>query len=433
MKTSTLAIRITLAVIFLAMLAYAAFHAYRFFTDPYTTSVAYAFTSERSASVSGYVVRQEEVLPGGGELVYSSRSEGEQVARGGTVALVYQSAQALEDAAALRSLEDQLQQLRSAQALTGGTQASVRLDDEVREALLDFRSALAGENLSAAGTSGETLRSAVLKRSYAYSGAGDLESSAAALQEQISSLSAMADPGTQHITAPRAGLFSSLVDGYEGTLNLENILTMTPEDYKAIAPQPDVSGVGKMVYGTKWAFVTLMRSEDVGKLAEGDAVSLRFQKGLDRDLTMEVASIGVEENGERVVVFTSERYLSLTTLLRRQNAQIIFESYAGIRVPRSSVRVDQAPVVDEEGQPLLDSDGNQRTEAVTCVYCMWGQFARRKPVRVLWQEEEYILVEPDEEALAAVTAENARESRRLRSGDPVITSAAEIYDGMVIR
>ena len=45
---------------------------------------------------SGYVVRDEEVLPGGGDLVYSSRREGERVSAGGTVAQIYQSAQALQ-------------------------------------------------------------------------------------------------------------------------------------------------------------------------------------------------------------------------------------------------------------------------------------------------------------------------------------------------
>jgi len=89
--------------------------------------------------------------------------------------------------------------------------------------------------------------------------------------------------------------------------------------------------------------------------------------------------------------------------------------------------------VDESGQPVLDGQGNPKTQSVTGVYCLWGDTARLKPVKVLWQEEEYILAAPDEEALAAFTTEQARESRRLRAGDQVITAAAELYDGKVIR
>ena len=179
--------------------------------------------------------------------------------------------------------------------------------------------------------------------------------------------------------------------------------------------------------------MTMMREEDVGRMQPGDTLTLRFQKGLDRDMAMEVAYVSAEEDGRRVVVLASERYLQLTTLLRLQNAQIIFESYDGIRVPRSAVRVNAQPLTDEDGKPLLDSSGNPITQNLTCVYCLWGEKARSKPVKVLWQEDEYILVAPDEEALGKYTSEQTKESRRLRAGDEVITAAADLYDGKVIR
>lgn len=433
MKSSSLATKLIIAALFLAILAYAGFYTVQFFTDPYRTTVAYAFTSEHALTVSGYVVRTEEVLPGGGELVYSARNEGERVSAGGAVALIYQSAQSLDDANALRSLEEQLEQLQKARSLASGTQATARLDDEVRQDLMAFRESLTGANPAAAADPGEALRSSVLQRSYAYSGTEELDASIASLQDRVSALSASADAGTTRITAPRAGLFSGLVDGYEAVLSLEAVENMTPSGYRAIQPQAGAAGVGKMVYGERWAFVCLMGREETGLLTVGDTITLRFQTGLSRDMKMRVHSMSVEEDGMRVVVFDTEHYLSLTTLLRRQNAQVILDSYTGIRVPRSAVRVEQVAVTDEDGEPVLDSSGEQRMEPVTCVYSMWGEFARRKPVKVLWQEEEYILVEADQEALAKISSENTRESRRLRVGDPVIIAAADIFDGMVVR
>jgi len=433
MKTSNLATRLMMAAIFLTVLVYFGFNLASYFMDPYTTTTAYAYTGERAVTVSGYVVREEEVLPGGGELVYSSRSEGERVSAKGTVALIYETPQALSDANTLRSLEGQLEQLLYARTLASGSQTTARLDDEITSSLIAYRRALASGSLTAAGDQGSGLRAAVLKRSYAYFGTGDLEASIASLQDQISALSASAGSGTTRVTAPRAGLFSGLVDGYETVLSRSNILQLTPSAYRAIAPVEGAGGVGKMVYGTGWSFLTMMRSEDISRMQEGDSVTLRFQKGLDRDMKMRVSYISVEDGGRRVVVFTSEQYLNLTTLLRLQNAQVIFESYDGIRVPRSSVRVDAQPLTDDDGAPLLDDNGNPRTQSVTCVYCLWGTTSRFKPVKVLWQEDEYILVVPDEEALSAFTSERTRESRRLRSGDQVITAAADLYDGKVIR
>ena len=422
-----------LAAIFLTVLVYFGVSTAAYFSDPYTTTVAYSFVGEDAVTVSGYVVRDEEVLPDGGTLVYSSRSEGERVGRGGTVALVYPNAQALSDANTLRDLTGQLEQLQYAGTLASGSRASARLDDEIAGALADFRGALAEGGITAAGESGRSLRSAVLKRSYAFSGSGDLEASIASLGERIAALSASAEADVVRVSAPSSGLFSGLVDGYESVLNRENILELDPAAYRAIAPSADASGVGRMIYGSGWSFVTLMRGEDVKRLQEGESVRFRFQTGLDRDLTVKVEHISNEDGGRRVVVFSSERYLSLTTLLRRQNAQIIFASHDGIRVPRSAVRVGSQELTDENGQPLLDSQGNPKTQSVTGVYCLWGDTARLKPVTVLWQEEEYILVSPDEEALAAFTSEKARESRRLRAGDQVITAAAEVYDGKVVQ
>ena len=433
MKTGTLATKLMLAAIFLTVLVYFGVNTAAYFTDPYTTTVAYAFVGEDAVTVSGYVVRDEEALSGGGELVYSSRSEGERVGRGGTVALIYPDAQALSDANTLRDLRSQLEQLQYARTLAAGSRASARLDDEIAGALAEFRGAMAGGGLTAAGESGKSLRSAVLRRGYAYSGPVDLESSIAALQERINALSASAETDVVRVSAPDSGLFSGLVDGYEAVLDPEKILEMEPADYRTIAPEKNSEGVGRMIYGSGWYFVTLMRSEDARRLQEGASVLLRFQTGLDRDMTVTVKRVSGEDGGRRVVVFSSEKYLHLTTLLRHQNAQIIFESHEGIRVPRSAVRVDSQTVTDENGQPVLDSQGNPRTQPVTGVYCLWGDTARLKPVTVLWQEDEYILVAPDEEALAAFTSERARESRRLRAGDQVITAAAEVYDGKVVQ
>lgn len=433
MKTGTLATKLMLAAIFLTVLVYFGVSTAAYFTDPYTTTVAYSFVGEDAVTVSGYVVRDEEVLSDGGELVYSSRSEGERVGRGGTVALIYPNAQALSNANTLRDLTGQLEQLQYAGSLASGSRASARLDDEIARALAEFRGALADGGLTAAGESGRSLRSAVLRRSYAFSGEGGLETSIASLQERIAALSASAEMDVVRVSAPSAGLFSGLVDGYETVLNRSNVLEMNPDDYRAIVPDGETSGVGRMVYGSGWSFVTLMRSEDARRLEEGGTVRLRFQSGLDRDLTVTVERISAEDGGRRVVVFSSEKYLNLMTLLRRQNAQIIFESHDGIRVPRSSVRVGSQELTDEDGQPLLDSQGNPKTQSVTCVYCLWGDTARLKPVTVLWQEDEYILVAPDETALTAYPVGRSREGRRLRAGDQVITAAAEVYDGKVVQ
>ena len=346
------------------------------------------------------------------------------MSRGGTVALIYPSQEALDNANTLRDLEEQLQQLLQARNLTGGTLATARLDEAVSASLVDFRSELAQGSLEGAASAGETLRSAVLQRSYAYTGTEALEASIASLQAQVSDLTAAGSGGATRITAPQGGIFSSLVDGYETVLTPDMLEDMTCQDYRDLPAATSGGGsVGKMIYGTEWYYVTLMRTDDMGSLKVGDSVTLRFQTGLDRDLTMTVERISDEDSGQRLVVFSSSRYLNLTTLLRHQNAQIIFDSYTGIRVPRSAVRILWEDVTDEDGEVVYRTDGTPEQEQVVGVYCLWGTTARFKPVEVVWQGEDYILVTP---------AEGTTGTRVLRDGDQVITAAEDLYDGKVI-
>ena len=241
-------------------------------------------------------------------------------------------------------------------------------------------------------------------------------------QGEIDALTATVSGSTKKVRAPKSGLFSSLVDGYESVLTPERLATMTPEEYRNLESE-DAAGACKLVYGTKWYFVTLMRASDAKNLTSGGRVLLRFQTGLDRDLTLSVERISEEDGGQCLVVLSSDEGLNLTTLLRHQNAQIIFKQYSGIRVPRSAVRIVWETVTDEDGTPMLNADGSEKQRQVYGVYCMWGSTARFKKVNILWQEDEYMIVE---------SAQADDPYRSLRAGDQVITAAEELYDGKVI-
>lgn len=422
MKKSNLSTKLLMAALVLIVLFYFGAGLISYFVDPFSTTVAYNYTSDHAVMVSGYVVREEEALSADGDLVYFSRSEGERVSKGGGVALMYSSEEALRSANRLRDLEDQLEQLLYVRDLASGIQSTISLDTEVNAALSEFHAVRSSGSLSAAADAAADLRAAVLRHSYAYTGTDELDRSIAALRGEIDSLRATVSGATTAVRSPGSGLFSSLVDGYESVLTPESLAEMTAEDYRGIAPTEE-RGIGKIVYGTRWYFVTLLRSEDAKELTKGGKVTLRFQTGLDRDLTLRVDRIGEEDGGQCLVVLSSEECLNLTTLLRRQNAQLIFASYSGIRVPRSAVRIIWEDMVDEEGKAVLNADGSVKQQQVYGVYCLWGSTARFKRVEILWQEDEYMIVRSTEEKNAL---------RCLRAGDQVITAAEDLYDGKVI-
>ena len=80
-----------MAALVLVVLFYFGAGLISYLVEPFSTTVAYEYTSDHSVIVSGYVVREEEALSADGDLAYFSRSEGERVSKGGNVALLYGS------------------------------------------------------------------------------------------------------------------------------------------------------------------------------------------------------------------------------------------------------------------------------------------------------------------------------------------------------
>ena len=63
MKNNSFATKAIMTAVTLVLLAYFGIQGYRYFTDPLSTTLAYTYQVEESVSLSGYVVRREQVLP----------------------------------------------------------------------------------------------------------------------------------------------------------------------------------------------------------------------------------------------------------------------------------------------------------------------------------------------------------------------------------
>ena len=414
MKNSSLGMKILMAAVTLGILVYFGFQAVRYFDDPLTTTLAYTYQVEEKTTLSGYVVREEQVLPDDDGLLRLQRSEGERISKGGLVATAYADQASLDRQNEIDDLEARIGQLEYAQEAALGADVSMKLDDQILRDLLAVRSALAADRLAEAGEQGRELRSLVLKRDYTDTDTEDLASQIEALEAQAKTLKSQAASSTRRITAPLSGLYSAVVDGYETVLTPEMLKDLTPSALKGIKPDGGVrSRVGKLILGDSWYYTAVMDAQEAEELEESGSLSLRFSKSADRDLTVTVDTIGPEENGKAAVTFRGTTYLQELTMLRQQSAEIIRRSASGIRVPTEALRAEQDAV---------DKEGNRTVTEGTGVYCVVGMEARFKPVKVLYYGDGFVLVRASSDA----------EKTRLRSGDEVIVTAKDLYDGKVV-
>jgi len=423
-KQRSLGGTLLMTALFLGVGAYFAIQAFHYLDDPLTITLAYSYEVENTVDLTGFVIRDEQVLPDdGGGLLRIQRAEGERVAAGGTVASVYTDQASLDRQAEIDSLESRIEQLRYAQDLALAADTTRKLDAQIEQNLLEYRRFLTADRLYDAESAALELRALVLKRDYSKDGNGDVAAQLQDLEAQLTNLRSQAEGSVRRITAPEAGLYSAEVDGFEAVLTPAMLGSLTPSSFSALTADASVtSRVGKLVRGDEWYYAAILPAGDAAALQErqtelrregGNTLLLRFSKGVDRDLPVTLEPLGAQENGRVVAVFRGTAYLQELTLLRQQRAQIISGGISGIRVPRECLRAERA---------YLDGEGKLVTEEATGIYCMVGREARFKPVEVAYSTDSFVLVRS--------AAEDG--AQRLRSGEKVVVSARGLYDGKVL-
>lgn len=400
-KTSPLMKILPIAVL-AAVLVYFAVQLYNYLSDPVNTTLVTEGQAEDTIALNGWLLRDEEVLPAQNGTLSRVRQEGERVGVGQVLARIYANDGALQTVSQIETLELQLQQLQFALTSYLNPDAALKLDTSITGDILTLRQALTGGDYTAAEGDIAPLKAAVLKRDHPYASQEEIQTEIKSVEGQIKSLEASLSGTT--VTARASGTYSAVCDGYETVLTKAFLEEVTPGKLARLQPVDEQSNMGKLIYGDTWYYVVTLPEEQASYLKSQGAVTLRFAKGFDQNIRMQVVSVSAPEDGQAAVTLSCRKYLAQTTLLRHQAADVILRTYEGLRVPSNALRVSE--------------------EGVTGVYCVDGSTAAFRPVTVLYQGQGYALVQP---------AEGVSDTRTLRVGDEVIATAGTLSDGKVIR
>ena len=414
MKPGKYAIRITMLVLFFGIVAYFGIYIYQSLNNIIELEEVHTSTAGDIAEVSGFLVRDEYVIDeAASSLMEVLLNEGEKVAYGGEVALIYSTEEAVERQQEIQALEEELARL---QAISTGNSSSdiLALDQEIEDMILALHKDLADGSYSTLDEDAESLISLILEQNYYSDEDTDLDSAITALANEIAVLESTVSSDTRTVTAEVSGTYSGYVDGYEDILTIDTLETLTPS---VISGWEDLSAsvtaeqyIGKLIAGQCWYYAVVMDADEAERM--DDTVTLQFTSDFTDPITMSVEYISDEENGKVAVVFCTYDYLTQTTTMRYQAAEIVYDEITGIEIPLSALRIESE----------TDEDGVTTTQEG--VYVVVGNSAEWKPVNVLYTdtEAEICLVEPTD----------ATDSDALRDGDTVIVKGKNIYEGKVI-
>lgn len=386
-------------LLFLGFLAYLGSYAFRALENGVVTAEAISADFDLSGTASGILIREETVLTSTAPYVDVTAANGARVAAGSVVATAVSGPEGLERANRIHALETEIERVSAALAGLSSVSSVTSRETALNAAARNVAAVAARHdmlNLDSAATQLSGLLLGVDSSQISYARLDEL-------QGELRTLRARVADDDVSIRAEFPSTFSSLVDGYEH-LHWEDVDGVSPsrlEDLIEQGRETVPEAFGKLVSGYRWYFAAAMRSVDAANLSPGRSAKLNFGRHYSADISARVLSISPSENGSVTVLFRCDTAMAETLALRSATASVIFGSYSGIRIPAQAVQVD------EETQS-------------TYVWCVTAMRLERKPIRILYAANEYVIVERGSAADA------------LREGNTVVVRGKDLEEGKLI-
>ena len=382
---------------------YMGYHLISAWDEPVRTTTAVLLSTSQAETVTGVVIRDEDVLSMPSVLTEMRVGESERVSAGQTMAVVYSSSSAMEDSRKLAQSMEQRELLEYMEYHSVGITETFSIDDQIRSRMSSLLSSVRAGSLGRLERDTLDLKTLLFRQNYAFGEKLSLRPLIERLDADIARLSGSVASASTVVKADKPGLFSAHTDGLEDVWTFDAVKDLTVGSFEALSArgaQAPAVGKARLVRSWTWQFACVMTAASAYRL--GSTGTLLLDDG--STYTLEKTAVSPEENGMCAVTFQSSKYISSVLSRRKVRADVLFASYEGIRVPREGLRIDS------EGQPY--------------VYCLLlGQVVRKNVS--LYNEidrENYYL------AVYDISRNNA-----LLPGDEIIVSGRDLFDGRVLR
>ncbi|MBQ4528115.1 MAG: hypothetical protein II998_08580 [Clostridia bacterium] len=149
----------------------------------------------------------------------------------------------------------------------------------------------------------------------------------------------------EEIISPCHGVFTTHLDGFEGILGSQTALSMTVDDFEAIrekkndgSDSKDKTKVCKIVDNSEWWISMLATENDAKNFKIGDEITIRIS-GESKDIATTVKYISPSKGDKYVITLSSISGSDYVMESRFMNVTVVKESYTGLEVPLSAIRV----------------------------------------------------------------------------------------------
>lgn len=391
-------------VIIILALIFIVYQTYSMVYKPITTTSAVYYNTYDGIEINGYFVREEKLIDY--KITGTERyvvDEGEKVAKGGTIAEIYSSADIAAAYERVDELTEEIEVLESINSVSDPSSVNLdTLNNRIKRSYMNLLSLTDLNKFSSLDSSLNELLMLLSKKQILTGESQGFDSLLATLKTELSSLKSTLQAPTSKISAPTSGFFIHQADGLENVLTFDCLDEIDESIFKKIANASSSNVFGKIVSSQNFYIITKMENDDYLNFSEGDSLNLRTSISGNEELKATVYKINVsEKKNSAIVVLSCNTMNGQFALVRSAPITIVTEEYEGIRISNNAVRY---------------SDG------VPGVYIVQGSIVKFKPIEIVYRTETFTLCKKSDDG----------NSNTIRLYDEVIEKGKNLYDGKFI-
>lgn len=366
----------------------------------YQTETAISASMEDTVPLSGIAMFDAVPVSGGGSLGYLVE-DGERVTEGTVLAEIYTDPAQSTQREELDRLDRIIDLLTKSENSVGSDLAL--LTAQTRTALLNLLDQL--DTASYTGMS-DAIDEFLLAQNRLQISTGQSSGFAATLADLQTQRDAAAAAleGLQTIPADRNGYFISTaaalpLDLTEDTLKSDTTAALSERLQQEI-PTTGSDLAGRIVTGFSWRFYGVCDLDTAARFDGVTSVKIRVPGKQDEALDATVTEVAADETAGLAKITLECRTINADVLrLGREDAEIVLNTYEGIRVSKRAMHI----VDGERG-----------------VYVKYGSLQRFRRIVVLFEDENYLLLDPE------------AEDNEVRLYDEIIVEGPNLQDGGLV-
>ena len=329
--------------------------------------------------------------------------DGDKISVKGNVAMQFSSSKAAANYSKYTDLTNQIKYYQTLEAQTVGQSANLEtINEDIEQKVINYADGLCRNKI---GDTAQELDSVLVRRQLIIGEDVDLLSIIENLRDKRNSYSSFSKPD-KYIKTDESGVFSSYTDGYENIIDFDKAEETSVKEFKsalsAVDKSKDVAdNVGKLVTSYTWYVQTLVSTDTVKNLENGDYVNIVLKDDSSKEFKAEIVSgadVSLGQKQTLLVLKLNEMDADIAKL-RKAEIEIRRNKYEGIKIPSEALHV----VNGKKG-----------------VYVLIASQIKFREVNIIYSDDDYVLTEYDES-----------NTNSIHLYDKIITQGKDLKDGKV--